>query len=34
VKTEDLRYLLLPYYKAELVAEEMDLELRPAALLK
>jgi hypothetical protein len=32
VKTSDLKYLLLPSLVAELAGEEMDMDLRPAAL--
>ena len=34
VKTGDLKYLLLPFFAAELLSEEMDMDRRPAALTR
>ena len=32
VKTNEIKYLLLPYFRAQLLSEEMDMEKRAAAL--
>ena len=34
VKTGDLKYLLLPFFAAELLGEEMNMDRRPAALTR